>query len=144
MESSVKQRLIEFLKYKNIGQKKFSDTVGLSNGFVNSIRRSIQPDTLHRISLKFPELNTGWLITGEGEMLKSSSKIENNAGLVINGNNHINNSPIGIDNRQYFSDSPDVLRAQIELLDERIKEKDAQIKEKDAQIKQLLEILKNK
>ena len=41
-----------------------------------------------------------------------------------------------IDNRQYYSDSPDVLRAQIDLLDERIKEKDAQIKEKDAQIKE--------
>ena len=41
-----------------------------------------------------------------------------------------------IDNRQYYSDSPDVLRAQIDVLDERIKEKDAQIKEKDAQIKE--------
>jgi len=36
-----------------------------------------------------------------------------------------------------------VLRAQIELLDERIKEKDAQIKEKDAQINSLLSILGN-
>ena len=41
-----------------------------------------------------------------------------------------------IDNRQYYSDSPDVLRAQIDTLNERIKEKDAQIKEKDAQIKE--------
>ena len=32
-----------------------------------------------------------------------------------------------IDNRHYYSDSPDVLRAQIDVLDERIKEKDAQI-----------------
>ena len=53
-----------------------------------------------------------------------------------------NNSTGNIDNRQYYSDSPDVLRAQIEVLDERIKEKDAQIKEKDAQIKDLHEIIK--
>ncbi|MDR0606401.1 MAG: helix-turn-helix domain-containing protein [Bacteroidales bacterium] len=48
-----------------------------------------------------------------------------------NNLNHAN-----IDNRHYYSDSPDVLRAQIDILEERIKEKDAQIKEKDAQIKE--------
>ena len=47
---------------------------------------------------------------------------------------HDNNG--NIDNRHYYSDSPDVLKKEIELLDERIKEKDAQIKEKDAQIKE--------
>ena len=65
--------------------------------------------------------------------------------FVGNGNiansGDINNSG-NIDLRQYYSDSPDVLRAQIEVLDERIKEKDAQIKEKDAQIKDLHEIIK--
>ena len=55
----------------------------------------------------------------------------NENGVQVVGENSGN-----IDNRQYYSDSPDVLRAQIDLLDERIKEKDAQIKEKDAQIKE--------
>ena len=50
----------------------------------------------------------------------------------------------GIDRRQYYSDSPDVLKAQVELLEERIKEKDSQIKEKDSQINSLLSILKGK
>ena len=69
-------------------------------------------------------------------MLKadSSSIGDGNIASVVGNNNR---QTIGnIDNRQYYSDSPDVLRAQIELLDERIKEKDAQIKEKDAQIKE--------
>ena len=57
-------------------------------------------------------------------------------------NNIINSSNSSIDNRQYYAESPDVLRAQIAVLDERIKEKDAQIKEKDAQINKLLDILK--
>ena len=62
-----------------------------------------------------------------------------------NGNQIINaNGSVTDDNRQFYSDSPDVLRAQIEVLDERIKEKDAQIKEKDAQISKLLEILNKK
>lgn len=64
--------------------------------------------------------------------------------VVINGSNKLNNSTKHQDNRQYYSDSPDVLRAQIELLDERIKEKDAQIKEKDAQINRLLDLLSDR
>lgn len=60
----------------------------------------------------------------------------------VSGNsNVVGNTNSNIDNRQYFSDSPDVLRAHIKLLDERIKEKDAQIKEKDAQISRLLNIV---
>ena len=65
-----------------------------------------------------------------------------NSGIIVRGNN--NGNTINQDNRQYYSDSPDVLRAQIDMLDERIKEKDAQIKEKDAQIKQLLDIIQGR
>lgn len=139
MEATVKERLINYLKFKNISQKRFADTTGLSSGYVNAIKKSIQPDTLHRISMYFPDLNTGWLITGEGAMLKEST-INNSSNVIINKN--VKNSG-NIDNRQYYSDSPDVLRAQIELLDERLTEKDAQIKEKDAQINSLLSILGN-
>ena len=71
-----------------------------------------------------------------GKKIASTKKlqIEN----WIKGNSNIIGSVVGgnIDNRQYFSDSPDVLRKEIDLLDERIKEK-------DAQIKTLLDILNN-
>ena len=70
---SVKQRLIAFLKYKKIGQKKFARLVGVSDGYVNAIRVSIQPDTIHKIAMQFPELNSGWLLTGQGEMLNMTT-----------------------------------------------------------------------
>ena len=57
-----------------------------------------------------------------------NANFSNNSNSVVIGNNNSGNN--------YYSDSPDVLRAQIEVLDERIREKDAQIKEKDAQIKE--------
>ena len=41
METSVKQRLIEFIKYKDLSQRKFEQLVGLSNGFVNNISKGI-------------------------------------------------------------------------------------------------------
>jgi len=70
METTVKQRLIIFLAYKKIGQKTFALSCNLSGGFVNSIRSSIQPKTMHAIAMQYPDLNSGWLLTGEGEMLK--------------------------------------------------------------------------
>ena len=78
---TVKERLISFLQYEKIGQKKFADTVGLSAGYVNAIRNSIQPATLDRISMHFPELNIGWLLTGEGSMLKEE-RLEKMSGTL--------------------------------------------------------------
>ena len=69
MENTVKGRLIEFLSSKRLSQKRFADACGLSWGFVNGIKVSIQPDTLAKITTQFPELNTAWLILGQGEML---------------------------------------------------------------------------
>lgn len=50
--------------------RKFELTCGLSLGYINNIRVSIQPDKVTRIADNFPDLSTGWLLTGEGEMLK--------------------------------------------------------------------------
>lgn len=69
--STVKERLKEYLAYKNLSQGKFADVCGLSRGFVNNIVNSIQPKTLNKIAIHFEDLNTSWLLTGEGEMLKS-------------------------------------------------------------------------
>lgn len=84
MNESVKERLKEFLSHKGIGQKKFAESCGLSAGFVNSIVNSIQPKTMERITMQYPELNPAWLLTGEGKMLK-----ENNEEISSSGVPHI-------------------------------------------------------
>lgn len=144
METSVKERLTAYLAYRRISKSEFGRSIGASNAYVASIKASISPEKLQAIGSNYPDLDLEWLLTGEGKMLKGPvQKVgDNTSGVVINGNNHLSNSPI--DNRQYYSDSPDILRATIDLLDERIKEKDAQIKEKDAQISRLLDILSKK
>lgn len=72
---SVKQRLIEFIKFKNISIREFCRTIGVSQTYVTSMRSSIQPDKLVSINVHFPELNSIWLLTGEGEMIKENSDI---------------------------------------------------------------------
>lgn len=86
MENTVKQRLIAFLKYKGLSQKRFADAVGVSSGYVNAIRQSIQPETLHKIAICYPDLDTGWLITGEGSMIKPQN-ITGNVNSVVNSKN---------------------------------------------------------
>lgn len=88
---TVKERLIIYIKHLGIGQRKFEIKCGLANGYINNIRQSITPEKLQKISLYNPELNTGWLMTGEGEMLKSSVTIENGDGSthVIGDGNHV-------------------------------------------------------
>ena len=91
-----------------------------------------------------------WCKSEEDLPLKSQKNITSKLRIKsldyteMRGNSVINNGELhdaNIDQRQYYSDSPSVLRAQIDLLEEWIKEKDAQIKEKDAQIHKLLEII---
>ena len=66
-----KNRLLEFLKYLNIGQNRFEAHVGISNGYINNNKGSIGTKVLDKISAAYPELNTHWIVTGEGNMLKS-------------------------------------------------------------------------
>ena len=73
MENTVKQRLIDYIDYKKINKNRFEVEAGLSKRYVSNIEKSIQPDKIKKISLAFPDLNTGWLLTGEGEMLRTAT-----------------------------------------------------------------------
>ena len=76
-QNSVKNRLLQFLEYKNLSQKRFEEICGLSNGYVNNIRKSIKLDTFNgKIEPNFPELNRNWLLLGDGEMLVQNTPEE--------------------------------------------------------------------
>lgn len=68
---NIKERFAEFIQYKGLSRRKFQDKIGVSNSYIQNISNSIGKDVLNRLSIQFPELNTGWLLTGEGEMLKN-------------------------------------------------------------------------
>lgn len=68
-----KERLLLFLKHKGLKNAVFEKMMGLSNGYINSMRKGLGYDKLEQISISFPELNIGWLLTGEGSMLKDEN-----------------------------------------------------------------------
>lgn len=75
METTVKERLIRFIKLKKISVKKFEEVIGVSNGYVSSIRKGIGTERVNEIIEHFPDLNRDWLLYGEGEMLKGEEAI---------------------------------------------------------------------
>jgi len=72
---SVKERLTLFAKSKKKSVRAFEIECGLIVGYTNSIRVSMQPDKVRCITSHYPDLNSGWLLTGEGEMLKKNKDI---------------------------------------------------------------------
>lgn len=93
MESTVKQRLIDFLSYKRISQGKFEKACGLSVGYVNNIVKGIGGEKLQSILSVYPELNPNWLMKGEGTMLlpspTSTSIADNNSVAVVGDHNKV-------------------------------------------------------
>lgn len=91
MESTIKERLTAYLKYKGINKSEFGRMVGVSNSYISAIRKSIQPDKTEKIAASFPDLNMAWLLTGDGDMLKDSVKNiaqgDNATNIAGNGNN---------------------------------------------------------
>jgi len=74
--SSIKERLLQFLDHLGMGQSKFEKITGLSNGLINNIGDSIHSKTINKISEKYPELNTVWLLTGKEEMILANNIVE--------------------------------------------------------------------
>ncbi len=132
MQSNVKSRLIEFLKFKSISQKAFAQSVGVSAGFVNAIRVSIQPKTLEKISNVYPNLNITWLLTGVGPMLLDvapPAQVSSvNSAVAMHGNaiNTITNESAGGDSS--VSQELKMAQQKIEALEKLLDEKERLIK----------------
>jgi len=87
----MKERLIEFLSYLEIGQTKFEEKVGLSRGFVNTLKDNPTVKTIEKILVAYPELNKDWLIDGKGEMIKNSQQIGSATNSTVVGANVFGN-----------------------------------------------------
>ena len=106
---SVKERIKEYVKYKKMTIRYFEATIGVSNGYVSSMRNSIGVDKLEEISDLYPDLNISWLMTGKGPMLNDAvnqqinvsggehygSNVQGNSNIILNAKKIIDRKPDG-------------------------------------------------
>lgn len=72
--SIIKKNILQFLEYEGITAYKFYKETGISRGILSQNNGLSEENTL-RFLAYFPEVNAEWLLTGNGEMLKTKSKI---------------------------------------------------------------------
>jgi len=123
--NSLKDRLLFFVQHKGLSKSEFERKCNLSNGFIDKCGDNTRRKILDKISNVFSELNTNWLLTGEGEMLKS-----NNIGHTTTSDN----SPINGDTSiNEYKMELEMAKLTISHLEQRLKDKD-----------EIIELLKNK
>lgn len=72
MESEIKKRLKEFIAAKGITVRGFEKSLGRSNGYFKNSEFAL-PKLIGEIADAYPELNIGWLISGDGSMDKGKA-----------------------------------------------------------------------
>ena len=77
-ESTVKSRLLEYLKYKRISQVEFTKSIDVSSTYIGAMRKGIPASKLKKIITLYPDLNRDWLLYGEGDMLVENEGQEKN------------------------------------------------------------------
>lgn len=80
----MKQRLIEYLRLKNISKTDFANSIGVSHSYLTSMRSGMPASKLALVQREYPDLNIEWLVTGRGNMLNTP---QGNMSVINNGTN---------------------------------------------------------
>lgn len=67
---TLQDRLSEYLTAKSLNNRDFERICGLSNGTAARLRNTTRKSTFDKIA-NFCDLNVDWLLTGEGDMLRT-------------------------------------------------------------------------
>lgn len=69
-ENTMKHRLLQLLKAKNISQTEFTRRLGVTPTYIGAMRKGMPQERLKVVFEMFPDLNRDWLVFGEGEMFR--------------------------------------------------------------------------
>lgn len=67
-------RLKEYIEYQRLSVRAFEQECLISQGTLSRAitkGKTVNSDQLERIAKRWPDLNTDWLLTGDGEMLRT-------------------------------------------------------------------------
>lgn len=65
---NIKERVQEIISDLHISQSMFEDTIGASRGTIAHLDNAISSKLLTKITTKFPQVSSDWILTGRGEM----------------------------------------------------------------------------
>lgn len=139
---TIKERIEVFIAYKGIRRSTFEKLCGFSNGYTRNLKENPSAAKLESILNAYPDLNRVWLLSGEGEMLKSETiNGNNNAGCVTvtqtigdnsgqNAGRDINNHPCpnaGLNMLNELKELRHLAEQQLQVYASSLEKKDEQI-----------------
>lgn len=77
----IKERIIYYAKTVGMPISQFEKHCGMSNGYIKNFKGNLSALKLEAILSAFPEINRTWLLTGEGDMLRSTIKTSETSGI---------------------------------------------------------------
>lgn len=97
--TTIKDRTLQFIKFKGLTMKAFESRCGLSTGYVTSMRKGYGALKLTNVLTAFPDLSRDWLLFGEGPMLRTADTSKptlqstgDNSPNVMGNNNMVGNT----------------------------------------------------
>lgn len=72
-------RLSQIIKIKQLSASQFADEIGVQRSSVSHVlsgRNKPSLDFITKVALRFPDINTEWLLTGRGQMLFQTEESE--------------------------------------------------------------------
>lgn len=140
----LQDRLKEFLGYLDIPMQTFERKSGIGQGLGSRLSNKSYATTFKRISNAYPQLNLGWLKTGEGEMLNTTPtyQTEQHDNNVWQGNNNVyfnGASPETIAYIQSLEKDVEHLKVCLAHKEDKIKDLNSIIDDKDKRIDEMAE-----
>jgi transcriptional regulator with XRE-family HTH domain len=128
------ERINLILKSRNLNAAQFADEIGVQRSSVSHIltgRNNASLDFLLKVLTRYPEIDTDWLLTGKGVMVRSSSSCSKNISEAkMNETTHATSIPSIMDIPVDLFRQPTVIREEIKGKDI---DKDEKITEIDNQ-----------
>ncbi len=92
------ERIEKVIEHLGLNKNRFSREIGLSNnvtiGRIIKQKRNPSYGTLRKITNRFPEISYEWLLTGQGEMIKSQPKPKQDITTILkNSPEQVTNVP---------------------------------------------------
>lgn len=78
IEESSKERIVKYINFKGISKTQFYNDLDIKRGLLDTdkLKATISDTILAKILVVYSDLNIGWLLTGEGEMITSTQNKE--------------------------------------------------------------------